>query len=260
MSTPYAPPLDRLLTLGERVQDDEWLDYLGLGIGREHIPELVRMAGDESFFEHAPDAPEIWAPLHALRALGQLRDPSAVEPLLARLASFDDENWDGYFSEELAPVMGLIGPAALPALTAFLAEPGNNPWARGDVARAIRSVADKNPDSRGECVGILTRQLEKAEENSPNLNTLLITSLIDLKAVEAAAAIEAAFSRGLVDEWMIGDLPRVKYELGLGPEPPRHSGRFGPRAPLFPGAANARERAAARRKKAKAERRRKRRR
>jgi hypothetical protein len=45
----YAPPVDKLLTYGEpsRTSSNEWPNYLELGIGPEHIPDLVQMAKDE---------------------------------------------------------------------------------------------------------------------------------------------------------------------------------------------------------------------
>jgi hypothetical protein len=258
MSALYAPPLDQLLTLGESRANSEWPNYSELGIGQRHVADLVRMAVDETLFDD-PEAPKSWAPLHALHALGQLGDAAAVEPLLARLGSFHGDDWDDFFSEDLAPVMALIGAPALPALAAFLTDRGRDPWARGYVANAIRAIGDKHPEQRSECVGILTRQLEKAAENGPVLNALIISDLIDLKAVEAAPVIEAAFSSGAVDETFVGDGAYVKYQLGLGPEPPKKR-RFHRGSPVLQVQSNPRQRAEARRKKAKAERNRRRRR
>jgi hypothetical protein len=42
----YPPPLDQLLTLGNLWQMSEQPDYLALGFGPEHIPELIRLATD----------------------------------------------------------------------------------------------------------------------------------------------------------------------------------------------------------------------
>jgi hypothetical protein len=43
-TTTYIPPVDKLLTLGkaEPVISDNWPNYLELGIGPEHIPDLIR--------------------------------------------------------------------------------------------------------------------------------------------------------------------------------------------------------------------------
>ena len=48
MNTTYTSPVDKLLTLGEAepVVPDAWPNYLELGLGPEHIPDLIRMATD----------------------------------------------------------------------------------------------------------------------------------------------------------------------------------------------------------------------
>src|SRR5690349_8927623 len=60
----YSPPVDQLLTYGEtRSQSpDEWPNYLELGIGPEHIPDLLRMVADEKLNEADIDNVQGWAP------------------------------------------------------------------------------------------------------------------------------------------------------------------------------------------------------
>ena len=80
MITSYTSPVDKLLTLGkpESTKPDNWPDYLELGLGPQHMPELISMATDPVFRspeaenESEEDDPDYWAPLHAIRALGQL--------------------------------------------------------------------------------------------------------------------------------------------------------------------------------------------
>jgi hypothetical protein len=258
MFAAYNPPLDRLLTLGETDRQKEWLDYRQFGLGPEHVPELIGMATDPILTTLPAEQADAWAPMHALRALGQLRDPSAVVPLLERLGHFTDETWDDYFAEDLPPVLAMIGPPAMESMTAFFNDPTKDHFARGWIAEAFYKLSLQHPEKRGECVAILTQQLERAEENGPDLNALIISSLVAIKAVESAGVIEAAFNRGLVDETFDGDWAYTKYDLGLSPTPPPYKRRFHPGSALLP-PRNARERAEDRRKKAKADRNRKRR-
>ena len=79
----YPPPVDKLLTFGECSPSPEWPDYLALGLGSEHVPDLIRMAIDEELNQAASDSLEVWAPVHAWRALGQLHAEAAIEPLLS---------------------------------------------------------------------------------------------------------------------------------------------------------------------------------
>lgn len=73
---PYPPPLDRLLGLGGLfTRGRAWRDYLRMGIGREHVPDLLRMACDMELNHGDDDDPRVYAPLHAWRALSQLAPP-----------------------------------------------------------------------------------------------------------------------------------------------------------------------------------------
>jgi hypothetical protein len=45
----YPPPLDQLLTCGKAGSrlPETWPNYLELGLGPEHIPDLIRMVADK---------------------------------------------------------------------------------------------------------------------------------------------------------------------------------------------------------------------
>jgi PBS lyase HEAT-like repeat-containing protein len=138
----YQPPVGRLLTYGEsdRIRLDDWPDYRELGIGPEHVPDLIQMATDEALNEADAESTEVWAPLHAWRALGQLRAVEAVEPLLELFDRLEDDDW---VHEELPVVFGLIGPAALPALAAYLADLLHTDSSRISASRSIEEIGKK---------------------------------------------------------------------------------------------------------------------
>lgn len=216
------PPVDALLTYGEaqNLRSDVWPEYpVTFGLGPEHVPDLIRMATDRELSRAEPEDPRVWAPLHAWRALGQLRAEGAAGPLLEALIQADEHD-DDWGMEELPVVFGMIGPAAIPALEPFLADESKRRFARVAVAEALRCIAADHPRSRDACVAILTRALEAAERNDPALNGFLISPLLDLEAVEAAPVIERAFATGHVDETISGGWEEVRYRLGLGPPPP----------------------------------------
>jgi hypothetical protein len=116
----YSPPVDRLLTYGDCQPGREWPDYLQLGLTSEHVSELIRMATDEDLHFADTESLEVWAPVHAWRALGQLRAEAAIQPLSALLARTAEDLEDDWTPEELPYVFAEIGPAAIPELTAFL--------------------------------------------------------------------------------------------------------------------------------------------
>lgn len=214
MTTKYSPPVAWLLTFGDCRDFRGWPDYPSLvGLGPEHVSELIRMATDEDLNWADPESLEVWAPVHAWRTLGQLRATIASEPLLELFQEVEEGNdWAG---DELPEVYGMIGRAAIPALERYLADASHGLWARVTVAHSVERVAAWDPSARIKCVAVLSRQLEKFPQSDPILNGFLISYLIDLGAVGMAPLMERAFATDSVDLSIAGDWEDVQVELGL---------------------------------------------
>jgi hypothetical protein len=266
MAMSYTPPVAGLLSLGEPDDDDEdWLDYRARGLGPEHVPDLLRMVEDEGLNEGDPDGPEVWAPLHAWRALAQIGDPNAVRrvlDLLDREEYLDDE----WLDDDVPEIVGLTGPAILPAVKDFLSSPDHDPHATWTVADGLVELADRYPEVRDECVRFLVERLDHAEEYDPIANGGMIDALVEMEAQEAAPAIERAFETGNVDESAAGDWWDIQFKLGLIDElpdaaprrPHRARGRLaGPAVPFQHGGLSPKQRADQRRKQAKKKKRKK---
>lgn len=208
----YLPPVKQLLELGEPPYEQKW-DYLALGLLRGDVPVLIRMATDEQLHAGPPDSPVVYAPVHAWRALVQLRAAEAIGPLVELFQRADD--WDDWVSENLPKDLAEFGAAALEPLATYLADATHGDWSRVAAAKAIGLVAKNHPELRADCIVRLSAQLEQFAEQSETLNAFLILPLWDLKAVEALPVIERAFASGRVDESINGDFEDVQIEFGL---------------------------------------------
>jgi hypothetical protein len=213
----YPPPLDRLFTFGDAEfgTRKEMPDYVAeLGLTQEHVPaliEIVRMWEDET---EVPSDPAGSAPIHAWRALGQLRAVEAVEPLLNMQNQLDEEMDDWYFGE-FQEVFGQIGPPAVPALAEYLANTLNREFPRVSAADGLLRVATRYPESRDEVVEALRRQIARCEEGVYDLNGFLVSHLTELKATEAAEPIERAFAAQVVEDDICGSWGSVRQKLGV---------------------------------------------
>ncbi|MBI5878541.1 MAG: hypothetical protein HZB53_12905 [Chloroflexi bacterium] len=209
-------PIDQLLALGEDKARGPWPDYLALGLNEEHIPELTRLAleWETKLDDDAYDQPAAWAPIHAWRALGQLRAMSATDALLALLDRTDNEG-DDWASEELPRVFGLFGAACIPALATYLADTKHGLWARCAAVSGLEEVAEGDDQSRSIIVETVTRQLERFAEQDPVLNACLIHLLVTWKALASAPLIERAYAAGQVDLMYRGDWEDAQVDLGL---------------------------------------------
>ena len=126
-----------------------------------------------------------------------------------------DEDQGDWVSDDLPRALAEIGPASIQPIADYLADASHGEWAVAAAARAIQLVAQSFPETRADCVGRLCTQLEKFGEQSEGQNACLIAALLELKAVEAAPAIERAFASGRVDEAVNGDWEDAQIELGL---------------------------------------------
>jgi hypothetical protein len=212
VQTTYSAPVDALLSIGE-THRLRWSDYLTqFNFTAADIPELIRMATDSDLNWDDSESLEVWAPVHAWRSLGQLKAEEAVTPLIAIFNEMDDSDW---FREEMPKVFSLIGPTAIPGVAEFLANPNNLFSSRWMSAEALVKVGQEHPSARDECLSRLSQQLEQYSKNSRELNGALISALIDLKGMEAAEIMEAAFSAKRVDTSIAGDWIDVQHSLGL---------------------------------------------
>jgi hypothetical protein len=211
----YRDPVAQLLTLGEIPRTTKWRDYLALGLGPEHIPDLIRMALDDDLHHAGSDRSEVWAPVHAWRALAQLHAGDAAEPL-TRLLSRVDDFGDDWVGEDLPRAFGILGPAAIPTLRDFLADSAHGLWARVAAANGLQEIADQHPHTRDDVIAILAGQLEHFEEQDRTLNACIVSDLAcDLKAVNAAPVIEKAYAAGRVDLTVLGDWEEAQVYMGL---------------------------------------------
>ena len=213
MTQEYSAPLDVLLTMGRPLSENR-PDYSSLGIGPDHIPALIKLAGDDELRWRDTDDPALWAPIHAWYALGQLRAEQAVGALLGELR-YIDEDWDDVTGEEMPEVLGQIGPAGIPEITKYALSRSNGLWARVAAGEALKEVGIRHPDARSEVIASLQSILEQEGGHNAELLGFVAYSLAQLKAVEVAPLLEQAFGKDWVDDSVAGDWEDLQIIMGL---------------------------------------------
>jgi hypothetical protein len=213
-------PIDVLMGLGAEEYGREWPDYPALGLGPEHVPDLLRIATDRSLIESEDEA-RSWAPVHASRALGQLRSEAAIGPLIDRmghLVSIDED----FLLGEAPRVLAMIGPPAIAPLADLLLDEARNKDFGIEATDALEQIGQAFPETRDEIVAILSRQLARKDPRIPDVNGFIISDLVALKATEAEELIREAFDANVVDLMVQGNWAWVRHDLGLGLEPEEH--------------------------------------
>ena len=188
-------------------------DYVAeYSLTSEHIPALISLA--TQWVDAPPEDKAVYGPVHAWRALGQLRAVEAVQPLLDVQDELDELD-DDWYLEEFHHVFGLIGPPAIEPLAAFLSDDSHGEFPRGKAADGLREIVRHFPETREQVVAILTAELARHQTDLGNLNGFLVGDLLELKAVESAETIERAFAANVIDPMVAGDWGDVRRELGV---------------------------------------------
>jgi Protein of unknown function (DUF1186) len=213
----YSESLQFLFTLPEDPFYYEEYDFLTLGISAENIPELAKLVLDEQFYLEDPEDEEWFYPnLFAYRALAQLKTEEAIDAMIQGVLRWADGDWFEWFSMPMSKIWGEIGGLAVPALGKLLQNTAANEQVLIVTTEYLTAIVDKNPESRGLCVAILTEQLKKGHENSSMVNGFIVAALTsDMRALESAAEIEAAYQADCVDKKVMGDWDCAQLYLGL---------------------------------------------
>lgn len=211
--THYSDPVSHLLHLNEP-NAQKWLNYLEtFGFNAGHIPELIDMLHDPDLQNAEPDTAEVWAPLHAWRALGQLKAEQAVPTLLAILEAFPD---DDCAREEIPDVCGMIGAAAVEPARTLLQTQHDDVYINVAAIGCLEKIAARHPGAKARCVEILVEYLQDYRSNDSEVNAFIVDALAELEAaLEHIDLIAAAFKADCVDESLRGDFEDLQIDLGL---------------------------------------------
>lgn len=211
--------VEALVVHGDARENSRWRngdpDYIKqYSLTSADIPALIEVATEPSD-EYDGDDIRCWGPVHAWRALAQLRAPQCVEPLLDTLNDLDlaDDDW---YLEEFPDVWGMVGEAALAPLAKFMADGTNQEFPRVATASGIVQVGVRHPHTRESCIELLSNELARHQTDGlEEYNGWLVSDLLKLEAIEAAETIERAYAADVIDPTISGHWGDVRRKLGV---------------------------------------------
>jgi len=202
----------KLLTFGEK-RSSEWPDYLGyFNFTETDIPDLIDIVSDESLHNAKTDGKEVWAPLHAWRALGQLKAAQAIQPLIDQFETLCDDDWA---LSEIQKVMGMIGKPAIKPLGHYFLSSTPSEYAKIMAMDGLAEIAKTHEKLKPQILDIFKTYMRNPDTAKIDLNGLLVSQLMDLHARELIDDIRPLYEQNLVDITISGDLEDVEISLGL---------------------------------------------
>ncbi|MBA3944023.1 MAG: DUF1186 domain-containing protein [Herpetosiphonaceae bacterium] len=203
-------PIKHLRQAGIRPGAATWEAILALGPAA--IPPLLELALDLELLLGKASA--AYAPLHALRLLGQLPAGAEAERLLRPTIPEGDPATDAAFlwDKDRSQIVGSWGAAALPGIQAVIDDHAAPVAQRSQAVEALSFAAEADPAARSAVITVLRSLL--LGESDPGVIGFVVQALADLNVTAAYADVMAAFRRGAVDKTVISASDARQQLLG----------------------------------------------
>lgn len=168
-----------------------------IALGDEAIAPLLDVLADEGLqYEDARGGG--WAPVHAVRILGELRAAAAVEPLL---------RWLGAEGEALAQAVPLalarIGEPALAPLMAYAQDTTQPLRARAAALEALVRMIGPHPDVQDRVVDYLRQIVRGEDKREAEFRAFAVVGLCDISDDQAWDDILAAYRQNRIAKRLI---------------------------------------------------------
>jgi hypothetical protein len=227
----YQAPVAKLINLKEdpRWDDEQWLDYVNqCGLSTADLPELSRLISDDALV--GDDGMPIFCEIHVLRALVQIDPEAGIKLYIDQLTKFPE---DDFLHEEIDGISRNAGAIAIAPFTKMLTDATQEEAVRVTFADGLEEIGKAHPESREACVKALMAQLQNYHvQDSDYLNSVLVSNLIELKAVEAVNLIEEVFTNRELDEWCTGSWAAAQVSLELKQESDFLPEELEPKSPI----------------------------
>ena len=170
--------------------------------GAAAFQPLLELATDVELLHE--DEPECYAPIHALRLLGEIGSVEMIEPLLRKLPVelyYEDERLPQVWAEEVPQLMGHLGVPAIERLWQ-IAEDQSWPIAgRSSALLGLTFVTAAAPETRDELVAKLRERLAASEDTT--FASHLVVALANLGVQDLYAEVIAMYRAGRIDQAIV---------------------------------------------------------
>ena len=163
------------------------------------IGPLLAVATDTDLLHQ--EAPECFAPIHALRLLGELGAVEIIEPLLRQFPvslEYDEEELPQMWVQEVAQIIGHLGAPAIEPLWRIADDEGWNIAARSGALTALGYVTAMAPETHDAIIAGIRERIERSDDQL--LASHLAIALANLGASDLYPELMAMYRAGKLDQ------------------------------------------------------------
>lgn len=163
---------------------------------------LLELATNTQLLHEEP--PECYAPIHALRLLGEVGTVEMIEPLLRQLPvdlDYEEERLPQAWVEELPQIIGRLGAPAIEPLWAIAKDAAWINAARSTALIALTYITAAEPETRDAIVASLREQLSSTDDKA--FASHIVVALANLGVKDLYAEVMALYRAGKIDQSII---------------------------------------------------------
>jgi hypothetical protein len=167
--------------------------------GDAAVGPLLALATDVDLLHE--EEPECFAPLHALRLLGELGSVEIVEPLLREFPvslDYEDEDLPQTWANEATQIIGHLGEPTVELLWRIADDDSWNMAGRSGALNALGYVTAVAPETRDAIVAGIRERLERSEDTV--LASHLAIGLANLGVSDLYPELMAMYRAGKLDQ------------------------------------------------------------
>jgi hypothetical protein len=167
--------------------------------GTAALGPLLALAIDTDLLHEEP--PEAFAPLHALRLLGELNSVEIIEPLLRAfpvLLDYEDEELPQSWVEEAPQIIGHLGAPAIEPLWRIADDERWNMHGRSGALTALTYATAADPILRDAVLAGLRERLDRSADKT--FSSHLAIALANLGVRDLYADLMAMYRAGRIDQ------------------------------------------------------------
>ncbi|KAB8140132.1 hypothetical protein F8S13_25130 [Chloroflexia bacterium SDU3-3] len=183
--------------------------------GAAAFAPLLELATNFELFDG--EEPEIFAPIHALRLLGELPQLAMIEPLLRKYPVATYGEWDELprlWATETPQIIGRLGAAAHPALWAIVDSAEWEPTARTMATIALSNTTAVAPELRQPLIEAYRERMRGSEDMVVRTNA--VVGLTGLGSSEDYQEIMALYRGSTVNKGVVAASTARQLLLGGG--------------------------------------------
>jgi hypothetical protein len=187
-----------------------------LQAGPGAVGPLLALALDTDLLHE--DVPDCYAPIHALRLLGELRSTEIVAPLLRVFPieqEYPGEELPVLWADEAAQMIGRQGAAVVEPLWAIVDDPERDMVARGVALMALTYASSVEPEIRDDVAQGALERLARSDDEA--MTAHLISAISSLGVGSAYQQVMELYRAHKVDTSIIP--PATARQLLLAPGP-----------------------------------------